>query len=122
LLNFTDLILLDIKHPEEKQHLKITGVGTGKIKKFAAYAAEKNIPLWIRYVLVPGYTDDTETLKKTAFLICALPNVKKIEVLPYHNLGEYKWEKLGENYKLKSVREPSAEDVQKASAILHQCQ
>ncbi|NLL52175.1 MAG: pyruvate formate lyase-activating protein [Peptococcaceae bacterium] len=121
LLKFTDLILLDIKHSEENKHLEITGVGSQKIKKFMHYTTQIGIPLWIRYVLIPGYTDSEETLKETAFLLCNMANVKKIEVLPYHSLGKYKWERLGENYKLNHVREPSAEDVHKASRILHDC-
>jgi len=121
LLNYTDLILLDIKHPHEDKHIEITGVGTQKIRKFMHYTEEKRIPLWIRYVLVPGYTDDEKTLKETASLLCNLHNVKKIEVLPYHRLGEYKWEQLGENYKLKGIDEPSYEKVSQASRILQDC-
>lgn len=119
LLEYTDLILLDIKHAEEERHREITGVGTGKIRKFAVYTAEKGIPVWIRYVLVPGYTDDEEDLKKAALFIHELKNVEMISILPYHSLGQYKWEKMGAEYKLKGVKEPSAQDVKRAIDILY---
>ncbi|MGI5902206.1 MAG: pyruvate formate-lyase-activating protein [Desulfitobacteriia bacterium] len=121
LLSYTDLVLLDLKQADEKKHLEITGVNRKKIKEFALYTAQKKIPLWIRYILIPGYTDEEQDLKKAAHFICSLTNVQKIEVLPYHNLGEYKWESLKQEYKLKGVLSPTAQDVQRAINILRDC-
>lgn len=118
LLQYTDLILLDIKHAVDEKHRAITGVGTEKIKKFARYTSEKGIPVWIRYVLVPGYTDSEEDLRLAAEFIKELENVKKVEVLPYHCMGAYKWEKLGEKYPLEGVKEPDPAQVKKAREIL----
>lgn len=118
LLSYTDLILLDIKQAVDEKHKAITGVGNEKIKKFAFYTAEKHIPVWIRYVLVPGYTDDEEDLKLAAEFIDKLDNVEKIEVLPYHGMGAYKWEKLGQEYPLINVKEPDREQVDRARRIL----
>jgi len=118
LLEYTDLILLDIKQASEEKHRMITGVGNEKIKKFALYTSEKGIPVWIRYVLVPGYTDSEEDLKLAAEFIGQLKNVKKIEVLPYHSMGAFKWEKLGEKYPLAGVKEPDPAQVKRAKMIL----
>jgi len=76
------------------------------------------VPIWIRYVLVPGYTDDEDDLKMAADFIKKLKTVEKIEVLPYHNMGAYKWEKLGQKYMLEGVKGPSAQEVEKAKRIL----
>jgi len=118
LLEYTDLILLDIKHAVDEKHKEITGVSNELIKKFALYASEKGIPIWIRHVLVPGYTDSEEDLRLAGEFIKQLKTVEKVEVLPYHNMGEYKWEKLGQEYKLKGVRSPTAEEVNRAVRIL----
>jgi len=118
LLEYTDLILLDIKHAVDEKHKEITGVSNELIKKFALYASEKGIPIWIRHVLVPGYTDSEEDLRLAGEFIKQLKTVEKVEVLPYHNMGEYKWEKLGQEYKLKGVRSPTAEEVNRAVKIL----
>ncbi|MGI6777935.1 MAG: pyruvate formate-lyase-activating protein [Acetivibrionales bacterium] len=118
LLEFTDLVLLDIKHAIDEKHREITGVGNEKIKAFARYLSENGIPVWIRYVLIPGYTDLENDLYAAADFIKQLDNVKKIEVLPYHNLGEYKWEKLGDNYRLKGTQSPTPEQIEKANDIL----
>lgn len=118
LLEYTDLVLLDIKHGDEKKHKEITGVENEKIKKFAKYVSDINIPIWIRYVLIPGLTDGEEDLKKTADFIKGLKTVKNVEVLPYHTMGVYKWEELGCKYPLKGVKEPDLESIAKAKEIL----
>ncbi|HHW31148.1 MAG TPA: pyruvate formate lyase-activating protein [Clostridiaceae bacterium] len=118
LLQYTDLILLDIKQASEEKHRQITGVGRDTIVKFATYASEKGIPIWIRYVLIPGYNDDKEDLELAAQFISTLKTVQKVNVLPYHNLGEYKWEKLGEKYSLKGLKSPGQEQAKKAEEIL----
>lgn len=118
LLDYTDLILLDIKHIDEEKHKRITGVESKKCRAFAHYASSQGIPIWIRYVLLPGFTDDTEDLERTADFIKELKSVEKIEVLPYHSMGAYKWDKLGFEYELKDIREPEANEVKRAQEIL----
>jgi pyruvate formate lyase activating enzyme len=119
LIRYTDLVILDIKHASPEKHKTITGVGNEKIKAFSHYLSEHGIPIWVRYVLVPGYTDSVEDLQLAAKLIRELKSVKKVEVLPYHSMGAYKWKKLGENYSLKEVNPPSSEQVAKANEILN---
>ncbi|MCX7921520.1 MAG: pyruvate formate-lyase-activating protein [Clostridia bacterium] len=118
LLEYTNLVLLDVKHAVEEKHKKITGVGIDKIRRFALHLSEKGIPIWIRYVLVPGYTDDEEDLRQAAEFLSELKTVEKVEVLPYHSMGEYKWKKLGEKYQLEGVESPTTEQVKKAKEIL----
>jgi pyruvate formate lyase activating enzyme len=118
LIRYTDLVLLDIKHASPEKHKTITGVGNEKIISFSHYLSEHNVPIWIRYVLIPGYTDSDEDLQLAAKFIRELKSVKKVEVLPYHSMGSYKWEKLGVEYSLKGVDSPSPEQVAKASEIL----
>ena len=120
LLEYTDLILLDIKHASYEKHVEITGVGNEKIKEFAEYTLKKDIPLWIRYVLVPGYTDGEKDLMLAAEFIRRLTNVKKVEVLPYHNMGAYKWEKMDLEYPAAKIRIPDKEEVQRAKKLLLQ--
>ncbi|MEK0287180.1 pyruvate formate-lyase-activating protein [Caldifermentibacillus hisashii] len=119
LLQYTDLILLDLKHIDSEKHRFITGMTNEHILDFAQYLSEKNIPVWIRHVLVPTLSDFDEDLLRLANFIKTLNNVEKIEVLPYHKLGVYKWESLGLEYKLKDVEPPSQERVENAKRILN---
>lgn len=119
LLQYTDLILLDLKHIDSEKHKFITGMTNEHILDFAQYLSEKNIPIWIRHVLVPTLSDFDEDLLRLADFIKTLNNVEKIEVLPYHKLGVYKWESLGLEYKLKDVEPPSQERVENAKRILN---
>lgn len=118
LLQYTDLILLDMKQMNSEKHKLITGVEYTKIHRFAKYAAEKKIPVWIRYVLVPGYTDDEKDLADAAEFIGSLGVVERVDVLPYHSMGEYKWEELGEKYVLHGVESPDKQQVEHAKQIL----
>ena len=118
LLEYTDLILLDIKQANIAMHKKITGVTPEKIRSFALYASEKSIPIWIRYVLVPGLTDSEEDLTAAGEFINTLKTVENIEVLPYHTMGIHKWELLGEIYQLSSTLPPSPEIIEKARRLL----
>ncbi|PLS15995.1 pyruvate formate-lyase 1-activating enzyme [Bacillus sp. M6-12] len=111
LLKYTDLVLLDIKHIDREKHLKLTGKYNEHILTFAKYLSDKKIPVWIRHVLVPGITDDTLDLKRLGNFIQTLSNVEKVEVLPYHKLGVYKWEALGLEYPLKDMDPPFEESV-----------
>ena len=118
LLNYTDLVLLDIKHIDPIKCKNLVGVSNERELQFAEYLSQNNIDMWIRQVLIPGYTDDENDLKKLKSFIDKLNSVKKVELLPYHNMGEYKWKKLGLNYDFKDVKVPTAEEVKKAKQIL----
>ena len=118
LMHYTDILLVDIKHIDRNKHIRLTGKPNDNILEMFHYLSDINKPIWIRQVLVPGWTDDIEDLKKTRAFIETLSNVKKIEILPYHNMGAYKWEKLGMKYPLEGVRPANADDVQRAKRIL----
>ena len=118
LMKFTDLILLDIKQIDPIKHKNLTGHSNENILDAANYLSEIKKPVWIRYVLVPGLTDDENDLHRTAAFIKNLTNVKKIEVLPYHTLGADKWRKLGIKYPLEDVNVPDSEKIKQAKIIL----
>lgn len=118
LLELTDLILLDIKHIDNEAHKDLTGRDNTNILKLAKYLSDKNKPVWIRHVLVPGINDNKKDLQNLRAFIDTLKNVKRVEVLPYHSLGAYKWEKLGYVYPLKDVLPPSKESIELANSIL----
>lgn len=118
LMKVTDLLLVDIKHIDSEKHIRLTGKDNRNILDMFHYLDEIHKPIWIRQVLVPGWTDDREDLKKTRAFIDTLHNVLKVEVLPYHSLGAYKWEKLGMKYPLEGVNPPTDESVQIAEHIL----
>jgi pyruvate formate lyase activating enzyme len=119
LLNVTDLILLDLKQIDPVKHRKLTGKSNDHILKFAQYLSDRNFPVWIRHVLVPNYTDDPDDLKELSKFIKKLNSVEKIEVLPYHKLGVYKWETLGIKYKLENIESPTDEEYNRAVEILN---
>lgn len=118
LLSYTDLVLLDIKQIDNEKAIKLTGSPNKNNLNFAKYLNEINKPVWIRQVLVPGYTDDESDLLKLKEFINSLKNVENVEILPYHNLGKFKWKELGENYELENVVPPKLEDVERAKKIL----
>lgn len=103
LLNLTDLILLDIKHIDSIKHKDLTGQPNEKILLFAAYLNEKGIDMWVRHVVVPGITDDDKYLFDLGYFIGQFTNIKALDVLPYHTMGEVKYEQLGMEYPLKGV-------------------
>ena len=119
LLSYTDLVLLDIKHIDPIKCKDLVGFSNEKELNFARYLSENGIDMWIRQVLIPGYTDDENDLKKLKSFIDSLNTVKKVEVLPYHNMGEYKWKKLGLKYELANVETPTEEELKKAKQILN---
>lgn len=118
LMRYTDLLLFDIKHIDSAEHKKLTGWPNENILDCARYLSEINKPVWIRHVLVPTITDKDEFLYRMRDFISTLQNVAKIEVLPYHALGVYKWENLNIPYSLKDINPPSEERVQNALQIL----
>lgn len=117
-LKYTDLVLLDIKHIDSDKCKELVGFSNEKELAFARYLNEKNIPVWIRQVLVPGITDAEEDLLKLKHFLQTLNNVQKVEVLPYHSMGKYKWASLGAQYELEDVPYATAEDVKRAKCIL----
>ncbi len=117
-LSLTDLVLLDIKHIDSKKCKDLVGFENTRELKFAKYLSDNNIPIWIRQVLVPGYTDDENDLLKLKDFIKSLKSVERVEILPYHNLGEYKWKELNLEYALKDVRQANIDDVNRAKKIL----
>ena len=118
LIDLTDLFLLDIKCINDEKAINLTGVSNKKELEFARYLSNINKPMWIRQVLVPGYTDDEQDLIKLREFISTLKSVEKVEVLPYHDLGKFKWEQLGEVYPLENVRTANNDDVKRAKEIL----
>lgn len=118
LLSLTDLVLLDIKHIDDEKCKDLVGFSNKLELDFARYLSDNNIPVWIRQVLIPGYTDDEKDLIKLRDFLSTLNNVKKIEILPYHNLGKHKWTKLGYKYELDGVKQATNRDVQNAKKIL----
>lgn len=118
-LKLTDLVLLDIKHIDDEKCKKLVGVSNKKELEFAKYLSENNIRMWIRQVLVPGYTDDEKDLLKLKKFISTLKTVEKIQILPYHSMGKFKWEKLGVKYELEGVRDATQADVDRAKKILN---
>ena len=120
LMELTDTVLLDIKHIDDEEHRKLTRHSNANILDCARYLSEIDKPVWIRHVLIPGITDKDEHLVRLRDFLSTLHNIERIEVLPYHTLGVYKYEKLGIDYPLKDVQPPAAERVANANDILQQ--
>lgn len=114
LLSVTDLVLLDLKHMDAENHRKLTGHSNEAVFAFLEFLAERNVPVWIRRVAVPGHTDDPEELFRMGEYIGGFPNVKAMEVLPYHTMGKQKYEALGIKYRLEGVPEASKDEAKKA--------
>ena len=118
LLSLTDLVLLDIKHIDPIKSKNLVGFSNERELAFAKYLSDNGIHMWIRQVLIPGYTDDESDLLKLKYFISGLENVDKIEILPYHDMGKYKWKELGLKYELDDVRVANDDDVKRAKKIL----
>ncbi len=119
LMKVTDLVLLDIKQINEAEHKILTGWSNKNILDMAEYLSEINKPVWIRHVLVPGGSDNDEQLIKLDEFIKTLKNVDRVQVLPYHSLGTFKWEELGIDYPLKDVLPPTKDRIDNANKLLH---
>ena len=119
LLENTDLVILDLKEIDDEKHKKLTGHSNKNILAMAQYVAARGVDLWIRHVLVPGLTDDADGLRQLDAFIKTLPTVRRVEILPYHTLGLFKWQNLGIPYPLDGVRVPTAEEVETAERLLH---
>lgn len=118
LMRYTDLVLLDLKQIDEEEHVKLTGHTNANILEMAEELSEMQKPVWIRHVLVPGGSDQDVYLNRLSDFIQTLSNVERVEVLPYHTLGKFKWEKLGLDYPLEGVNPPTQERIDHARAIL----
>lgn len=118
LMKYTDLLMVDIKHIDPIKHKELTAQPNENILDMLRYLDEIGKRVWIRQVLLEGFTDVDEYLYKTRAFIKALHNVERVEVLPFHKMGEFKWEKLGIEYKLKDTQPPSKERVENATDIL----
>ena len=118
LMASTSLVILDLKEIDPERHRQLTGKDNANILAMARHISDLGIPLWVRHVLVPGLTDDEEGLRKTADFIRSLKTVQRVEVLPYHTLGLFKWQKLGISYPLPDAVPPTAEQVRRAEELL----
>ena len=118
LVDLTDLFLLDIKHIDPIKCKDLVGFSNEKELAFAKYLSEIGKPMWIRQVLVPGITDNRQDLLNLKSFIESLKTVEKIEILPYHTLGKYKWDNLGLKYELEGIPSATDEDVKRVKNIL----
>ena len=119
LMKYTDLLLLDIKLIDDKAHRELTGCTNENILDLARYLDEIGKPVWIRHVLVPERSDYDKYLIRLDEFLHSLHNVQRVEVLPYHTLGVFKWETLGIPYKLEGINPPTKERVENANKLLH---
>lgn len=118
LIDLTDLFLLDIKCINDEICKKLTGVSNKKELAFARYLSNINKPMWIRQVIVPTITDRTEDLKNLKEFISTLKSVKKVELLPYHDMGKAKWTNMGYKYELENIRNANNQDIEYAKNVL----
>ncbi len=118
LLKYTDLVLLDIKHINDEEHKKLTGFSNKNILDFAMYLSEKNIPIWVRHVVVPTITYDEKHLKELGKFLSNIKSLKALDVLPYHNMAISKYENLNIDYPLKNISPLTKEEAMKARQII----
>ena len=118
LIDITNLFLLDIKHIDDKKCKELVGKSNKLELEFAKYLSDNKKPMWIRQVIVPGFTDEKQDLLKLKNFINSLKTVERVELLPYHSVGEFKWKKLGLNYPLEGVRQADDNDIKRAKEIL----
>lgn len=118
LMKYTDLFMLDIKHMDDAAHRKLTGQTNQNILEMAAYLSDHGKSMWIRHVLVPGITTEEDELYRLRSFLDTLKTVERVEVLPYHTLGVFKWKELGIPYQLEGVDPPTKEQIDRAKEIL----
>jgi pyruvate formate lyase activating enzyme len=112
-----DLVLLDLKLWDPERHRRLTGMDVGPTLAFARRLAERRRPVWVRFVLVPGWTDDPAEIAAIAGFAAELGNVERVDVLPFHQMGRFKWKELGLNYELNDVQPPPPEAVERACGV-----
>jgi pyruvate formate lyase activating enzyme len=113
-LEVADLVLLDLKGWDSERHRRLTGMEIGPTLEFARRLAARKRPVWLRFVLVPGWTDDPDDVAHVAAFAAGLGNVERVDVLPFHQMGRFKWKTLGLEYELDDVQPPSAGAVERA--------
>ena len=118
LMKYTDLFMLDIKHIDDAAHRKLTGQTNQNILEMAAYLSDHGKAMWIRHALVPGITTEEDELHRLRSFLDTLKTVERVEVLPYHTLGVFKWKELGIPYQLEGVDPPTKEQIDRAKEIL----
>ena len=111
LLDDVDLVLLDAKAARKSKYKALTGVSLDPTVRFAERLAHRNQPVWLRYVLVPGLTDNLDDIESMATFAASLGNIERVDVLPFHQMGEHKWRELGLDYKLAGKPTPTPEAV-----------
>jgi pyruvate formate lyase activating enzyme len=116
-LETVSLVLLDLKTSDPERHRSLTGMDNAPTHAFARRLASRRVPIWVRYVLVPGLTDDVEDIARTAAFAAELGNVERVDVLPFHQMGKYKWEKLGLEYTLANTSPPTNEVVERTCSL-----
>ena len=112
-----DLVMLDMKAFTPEQHRRVTGLLNGEVLEFGRRLAALKRPMWLRYVLVPGLTDVREEMEGLASYGASLGVVERVEILPFHQLGQYKWHRLGITYELEAAKPPTADQVSEAVAV-----
>ena len=117
LLKLTDLVLLDIKHINSEKCKELTGHDNKKELEFARYLSQNDIPMWIRQVIVPGITDDEKDIITLKEFVKKLKTVEKVEFLPYHTVGKYKWKEIREKYEIEDIRNATQEDIKRVKSI-----
>ncbi len=118
LLDYCDLVMLDIKHIDDEKHKKLTLHSNKNVLAFAKYTEEKNIPLWVRHIIIEGITDKDRDLLALGNFIGELKNLKALDVLPYHTMGVAKYREMGISYKLDGLSPMSQEGAQRAKNII----
>jgi pyruvate formate lyase activating enzyme len=111
-----DLVMLGLKAITPDVHERLTGRDVGPVHEFARRVAARKRPAWIRFVVVPGFTDDLDEVGRMADFAAGLGNIQRVDVLPFHQMGRFKWEKLGMDYQLKDAKPPTRETVEQVIA------
>lgn len=120
LLGLTDLVLLDVKQINPERHRRLTGRSNEQTLRTAAWLEEHNRPFWLRYVLVPGYSDAEEDIRRLGETLGNYQSIQRVEILPYHRLGVHKYEAMGWDYRLKDVKENSPEQLKRTEALFRE--
>jgi pyruvate formate lyase activating enzyme len=115
-LETADLVLLDLKAWDPERHRRLTGMDVTPTLEFARRLAAHRRPVWVRFVLVPGWSDDADDIARIAEFAAGLGNVQRVDVLPFHQMGRFKWKELGLEYAVGDVLPPSPEAVERTCA------
>lgn len=120
LMGLVDLVLLDVKQANPERHRVLTGHPNTQTLRTAAWLEEHGRPFWLRYVLVPGYSDAEEDIRRLGERLGGCRSIERVELLPYHTLGVHKYEAMGLDYRLRGVRENTPEQLDRAAALLRE--